>query len=116
MITVTADNGWTPAKLVNAQSADEDLEYLAAWKKSGQQPDWQSISEYSATLKSYWAKWDSLHLEERLLKRKCRMQVVLPRSKTVEVLKKMHGGPSGGHIEVNKTLDRIRERFYWLHV
>ena len=70
MITVTADNGWTPAELASAQSADEELQYLVAWKKSGQRPDWQNISEYCATLKSYWAKCSSLHLEEGLLKRK----------------------------------------------
>ena len=44
------------------------------------------------------------------------MQVVLLRSKTAEVHKEMHSGPTGGHLGVNKTFDRIRERFYWLHV
>jgi hypothetical protein len=25
------------------------------------------------------------------------------------------GGPSGGHLGVNKTLDKVRQRYYWLH-
>jgi hypothetical protein len=26
----------------------------------------------------------------------------------------IHGGPSGGHLHVNKTLDKFRQRYYWL--
>ena len=123
-ITISADDGWTATDLADAQSADEDLQHLITWKKEGKRPDWQSISEYSAVLKSYWAQWDSLYLEGDLLKRKWesadgskhRMQTVIPRSRTTEILDEMHGGPSGGHLGVNKTLDKTRERFYWLHV
>lgn len=25
-----------------------------------------------------------------------------------------HGGPSGGHLGVNKTLNKVRQRYYWL--
>jgi hypothetical protein len=28
----------------------------------------------------------------------------------------MHGGPSGGHCGVNKTVDEVRQRYYWLHL
>jgi hypothetical protein len=42
-------------------------------------------------------------------------QVVIPRSKVKNVLTEMHGGPSGGHLGVNKTLDKVRQRYYWLH-
>src|SRR3978361_750755 len=27
----------------------------------------------------------------------------------------MHGGKSGAHLGVNKTMDKIRERFYWVN-
>ena len=65
-----------------------------------------------------------MYLEGDLLKRKWesadgtkhRMQTVIPGSRTTEILDEMHCGPSGGHLGVNKTLDKIRERFYWLHV
>jgi hypothetical protein len=30
------------------------------------------------------------------------------------VLAKLHGGPSGGHLGVNKTLNKVRQRYYWL--
>ena len=44
------------------------------------------------------------------------MQLVVPRSKVQSVLKEMHDGTYGGHLGVNKPLDKIRKRFYWLHL
>jgi hypothetical protein len=43
-------------------------------------------------------------------------QIVLPRSKLKAVLAELHGGPSGGHLGVNSTLDQVRKRHYWLQV
>ncbi|GFU29152.1 retrovirus-related Pol polyprotein from transposon 412 [Trichonephila clavipes] len=42
-----------------------------------------------------------------------RWQLVLPRSRIPEVLKELHGSPTGGHFGVMKTLHRVRERFCW---
>ncbi|GFS62188.1 retrovirus-related Pol polyprotein from transposon 412 [Trichonephila clavipes] len=42
-----------------------------------------------------------------------RWQLVLPRSRIPEVLKELHGSPTGGHFGVMKTLHRVRERFFW---
>ena len=44
------------------------------------------------------------------------MQLIVPRSKVQSVLKEMDDGTAGGHLGVNKTLDKIRKRFYWLHL
>jgi hypothetical protein len=43
------------------------------------------------------------------------VQIVLPRNKLNEVFAELLAGPSGGHLEVNKTLDKVRQRFHWLH-
>ncbi|GFS63194.1 hypothetical protein TNCV_1496361 [Trichonephila clavipes] len=76
---------------------------------------------YSPTTKQYWALWNSLHLRNGVLYRKFesedgktfRWQLVLPRSRIPEVLKELHGSPTGGHFGVMKTLHRVRERFFW---
>jgi hypothetical protein len=39
---------------------------------------------------------------------------VIPRSRVKDVLTELHGGSSGGHLCVNKTLSKVRQRFYWL--
>ncbi|GFU77260.1 retrovirus-related Pol polyprotein from transposon 412 [Trichonephila clavipes] len=79
-------------------------------------PSWQDISAYSPTTKQYWALWNSLHLRNGVLYRKFesedgktfRWQLVLPRSRIPEVLKELHGSPTGGHFGVMKTLHRVR--------
>lgn len=122
-IQVATDNGWTPEELAAAQRADEDLSCVIDWKEAGQRPSWQDVSKLSPATKNYWAQWDSLHLENGLLKRKWEsangskyvMQIVVPKSRTTDVLQEMHGGPTGGHMGMNKTLDRIRSKFYWVH-
>jgi hypothetical protein len=42
-------------------------------------------------------------------------QMVLPWSKVKKVLKELHGGLSG-HLNINKTLDKVRYGYRWLHV
>jgi hypothetical protein len=43
-------------------------------------------------------------------------QIVIPHGKVKEVLVEMHGGTSGGHLGTNKTIDKVRQRYYWLHL
>jgi hypothetical protein len=41
--------------------------------------------------------------------------IVLPQSKVKEVLAELHGRPLGGQLGINKTLDKVRQWYYWLH-
>ncbi|KAJ8976974.1 hypothetical protein NQ317_004006 [Molorchus minor] len=104
------------------EKKDEDIKPFIAWKEEGTRPEWKDISNKSTTLKGYWAIWDSLIVEDGILKRlwentdgkEIRKQIVLPRARVNEVLQEVHGGVGGGHFGVNKTLNKVRERFYWL--
>ena len=40
-------------------------------------------------------------------------QLVVPRSLRDQVLQDLHGGALSGHFREDKTLGRLRERFYW---
>jgi hypothetical protein len=42
-------------------------------------------------------------------------QTVLPLRTVKEVLAELHRGRSGGHLGVNKTSDKVRQWYYWLH-
>ena len=42
-----------------------------------------------------------------------RLQLIVPKSLREEVLRHLHEGPCGGHFGEDKTLHRLRERFYW---
>ena len=79
-------------------------------------------SHESPSFKALWAQWDSLRVNNGLLKlawespdgRHVTMQLVIPAFRTKEVLQEMHNGGSGAHSGINKTLSKIRERFYWV--
>lgn len=42
------------------------------------------------------------------------MQMVLPRSQVKEVLQEIHSGRTGAHLGLNKTINKVRDRFYWV--
>jgi len=40
------------------------------------------------------------------------LQLVVPRHRVKEILEEAHDSSIGGHFGVNKTLEKIRKRFY----
>ena len=65
--------------------------------------------------------WDQLSIRDGKLYRiflnnqndTTHLQLIVPQCKRDEVLKETHEGSMGGHLGEDKTLARIRERFYW---
>lgn len=65
-----------------------DLGTLSVWKEADQRSSWQEVASRSQELK-YWAQWDSLIIEDNLLKRilvnangtERKMQVMVPKEK-----------------------------------
>jgi hypothetical protein len=92
--------------------------------EAGQCPEWRDISGWGPIYKSYWALWKSLAVRDGMLEHDWESadgtnkmaQIVIPCSKLKEVLVEMHGATSGGHLGTNKTIDKIRQRYYWLHL
>lgn len=41
------------------------------------------------------------------------LQLVVPDSKKLQVLRLSHDIPSAGHLGIDKTLDKVRQSFYW---
>ncbi|KAJ8971472.1 hypothetical protein NQ317_001249 [Molorchus minor] len=66
---VVNDDNWETKKLCEEQQKDEDIKPFIAWKEEGTRPEWKDISNKSTTLKGYWAIWDSLIVEDGILKR-----------------------------------------------
>jgi len=89
-------------------------------KEQGHRPDWQEIISEDDSAKIYWSQWESLVIENGILCRKWEapnfkshvFQIVVPRGRVKQILEEAHDSFSGGHFGVNKTLDRIRKRFY----
>jgi hypothetical protein len=96
------------------QLPDDEMGPLLQEVEAGRRTEWKDIAERSPTYKRYWAQWKSLVVRDGVLERLWESvdgrtktaQVVIPRNKVKEVLTEMHGGPSGGHLGINKTLDK----------
>ncbi|GFX83961.1 retrovirus-related Pol polyprotein from transposon 412 [Trichonephila clavipes] len=95
--TATPPDPWSDEKVREDQMADPDIKPLIElWSLPAINQEWCSIPKIeSEDGKTF------------------RWQLVLPRSRIPEVLKELHGSPTGGHFGVMKTLHRVRERFCW---
>jgi hypothetical protein len=106
------------------QLADDNLKQLLKEVEPGQRPEWRDINDRNPVYKSYWAQWKSLVVRDGVLERHWqsadgktkKAQTVIPRRKAKDVLAEIQRGLSGGHLGVNKTLDKVRQPYYWLHL
>ena len=84
-------------------------------------PDWSVVVPCNRTIKILWAQWDSLRVHESCLYRlweentatESRYQLIVPKKLRDEVLTQIHGTETSGHFGVSKTLQRLKQRFYW---
>ncbi|KAL6458845.1 hypothetical protein MHYP_G00323170 [Metynnis hypsauchen] len=115
-------NGWTLEDLCTAQQADPDIAPVWRWlEEGGGRPTWVDVSPLGPATKAYWSQWKRLYMRDGVLLRHFysvdaavfHPQIVLPRALQQDVLKQMHDGPVGGHFGVDRTLARIRTRYYW---
>ncbi|KAG5888497.1 hypothetical protein JTB14_015742 [Gonioctena quinquepunctata] len=67
--TAAMDDNWNDSKIQKDQEKDPDLGLVVSWKKGNRRPSWQEVAGYSPAVKSYWAQWNSLILDNGILKR-----------------------------------------------
>ncbi|GFT35266.1 retrovirus-related Pol polyprotein from transposon 412 [Trichonephila clavipes] len=123
--STSALDPWSDESVRKDQLAGPEIKPIIEFKESSdEKPSWQDIAPFHPTTKRYWALWDSLHLRNGVLYRKWesddgktfRWQLILPKIRVSTVLKELHSNPTGGHFGVMKTLQKVRERFYWNNV
>ena len=115
------DSQLNPKMVKEAQESDPAISYFLQLKKKDEKPQWNDISAQGNELKSLWAQWESMSInEDGLLCRELvgpgssrRMQVVIPLCLVSAVLEKLHDSVTGGHMGVRRTLACARLRFYW---
>ncbi len=113
--------GWQPSDIYNAQLQDQHIGTIIVEVTAKQQPTWSQISGASSKTKTLWRQWDRLEIHGGLLYRKwitdnetdSHLQLIVPESKQAEVLHYFHDIPTAGHLGSDKTLERVRQSFYW---
>ncbi|XP_049314463.1 uncharacterized protein LOC125778892 [Bactrocera dorsalis] len=122
LLNIEPEDDWTPHRIRINQLEDPDLAKLVMAKENGVRPPKEQISSESPTAKAYWAQWNSINLVNGYLHRTwesedgkhSRLLIIVPKSMIPKVLKEYHNGPSGGHLGITKTIEKIKQRFYWI--
>ena len=107
--------------LRDAQLADATLGPLLRGKEDGKKPTADMLGGVSRSSRRLLQLWDQLVVHNGVLRRQfeapdgssSRLQTVVPEALREEVLTDLHEGALGGHLGVEKTLARLKERFYW---
>ena len=107
-----------------AQRNDEAISMVYSWLVDKSRPEYKDISHLSAELKCYWAKWDSLTLQNDLVYRRLfdadtdseTLQLLVPASRRKQILTALHNSITAGHMGITRTTARIQERYYWVNL
>jgi hypothetical protein len=71
---------------------------------------WKAAADHNP-IKSYWVQQNIL-----IVRVSWQMFQERPNRCTLQqVLGQLHGGSLGCHLDINKTLDMVKQRHYWLH-
>ncbi|KRY36494.1 Uncharacterized protein T01_4900 [Trichinella spiralis] len=101
------------------QEDDPEIQQVITWLSTN---NWQDKTpEGNRKLKSFWAQRRRIKMTNGVLTRewealgtnKKTLLPVIPRTRVPEVLDLIHNHPTGGHLGVAKSLEKIRQRFYW---
>jgi hypothetical protein len=102
------------------QLKDQDTGPILEEAGARECPNWKDNIDCSPMYKSHWVQWKSLTLSNVILKHYLESdgqpklaQTLLSQSRMNDVLTKLHGGLSGGHFGINKTLHNVEQRYYW---
>ena len=113
---------WDATKVAQEQLDDPKIQAVYVAKRDNRpRPEWNQVSSGSSALKTLWRQWDRLEMHAGMLYRKwidnelhnTVLQLVVPESKNLQVLRLSHDIPSAGHLGADKTFDKVRQSFYW---
>ncbi|XP_071652203.1 uncharacterized protein [Temnothorax longispinosus] len=103
------------------QLEDVSIAFIYRGKETGIRPSRFEIPAGNVSARIYWSYWDALSLKDGVLYKRWEapnlkssiFQLIVPRNRVNQILEEAHDSFSGGHFGVNKTLEKIRKRFYW---
>lgn len=122
-LTVAHDTAEADDKWEKDQREDPDVSPVIRWMEAGsERPSKEAVSPESPATKCLVDQWEALRLREGILQRRwvnaksgeAHWLVVVPVSRREELLREMHEGKTSGHVGVKRTLEKLRQRVYWV--
>lgn len=113
----------SPEILREGQMNDPVIKVVIEWKEnSPTRPTWDDVSYLGPSSKYYWSQWERLRLVGGVLYREWyetkgdlhTLQLVLPPVWRDEIMHMLHDNICTGHMGIQRTIARVRSRFYWV--
>ena len=115
---------WTVEEIQRSQSEDLDIDTMLGWVSAFLDRPKRSdpvMKGASLPLLRLWSQWNRLVVVNNILYRKYsspdssteHLQLVIPAKLRPVVLQSLHNDCAGGHLAAEKTLTKVRSRFYW---
>ncbi|CAG2213567.1 unnamed protein product [Mytilus edulis] len=109
---------WTPPILQKLQMEDETISTVISYlEQNNTKPCIRSQNQDLVTL---LRQWDQLSIENGLLYRRYTriddevfLQLVAPKAIRLQIMQQLHNNRTAGHLGREKTLGKLRSRFYW---
>ena len=110
----------SPAELRKIQLDDGPVGFMLKAVEKGERPNSDDVRGQGPDAQRLNQLWSKLLVENGILKRKyvdtngtsC-LQLIAPRAIREVILQELHAGELGGHLGEDKTLNKIKQRFYW---
>ena len=115
-------DGWNHSDIRLSQMEDADIgPILVLVEEKKLRPEWSAISSKSSFFKTLWRNWDRLEVHSTILYRRWSqedtvseiLQLIVPKSRRAEVMEMHHSIPSAAHLDAKRTMERIKNGFYW---
>ena len=113
---------FTPNRQIhNTQLAEQAIGFFLRAKEVGKKPSVEDVQAMSPQTRRLLQMWDQLKVYDGTLYWQYEppivgtpsLQLVVPETMKEEVLWDLHEGVMGGHLGEGKTLEKVKERFYW---
>ena len=124
ILTITTNNlmgGYSSSDMRSFQLSDSCVSLILRAKERGQKPSPDLAKSQSIEYRRLLQQWDQLTIHNGVLYRGYvqpmnnseYLQLIVPNNLRNEILHETHEGTSGGHLGQEKTLNKLKERFYW---
>jgi len=117
---VTHIEHYSAEQLSEMQQSDSDIgPVFSLWKQSQQRPSLNDVAPLSTASKEMLARWSSISLRNGVLylqpkqEGSAQLRLITPESLRTDILHALHDLRIAGHLGIARTIQRVRQRFYW---